>query len=89
MIRDWSDANKIDLAGRRPAVTAPDIRLLRSLVDADVGWSVIPHYLCQLALAAGRLRALQATKTNPTNDFYLVWAKSSLRDTRGTHYSVT
>ncbi len=82
LIREWCDANNINLAGRRPAVTAPDIRLLRSLVEADVGWSVVPDYLCEMAFNSGTLRALNAPIANPKNDFFLVWTKASLRHTR-------
>lgn len=82
LIRDWCEENKIDLAGRRPTVTAPDIRLLRSLVEADVGWSVIPDYLCQVSFTAGTIHPLTAPVANPTNDFYLAWTKASLRHTR-------
>lgn len=82
LIRDWCEVNNIDLKDCRPVMTAPDIRLLRSLVEAHVGWSVIPDYLCNASIKSGELVAIKAPLSNPTNSFYLAWVKASLRHSR-------
>lgn len=82
LIRDWCIANNLDIGGSLPAMTAPDIRLLRTLVETGVGWTIIPDYLCNTALKSGSLQVIPAPILSPSNDFYLVWAKSSLRHPR-------
>lgn len=82
LVRQWCDRNGIDLTDVPPSVTAPDIRLLRSLVETDAGWSVIPDYLCQAAIDSGALAPIKGTREPPVNTFYLVWAKSALRSPR-------
>lgn len=82
LIRQWCDENHIQLDNRQPAVTAPDLRLLRPLVEAGIGWSVIPDYLCARALQTGTLVPLTGADTSPKNSLYLAWAKSSLRHPR-------
>jgi DNA-binding transcriptional LysR family regulator len=44
LLRLWSGANGLSLAGRTPAVTVPDLRVLRSLVLSGAGWTVLPDY---------------------------------------------
>ncbi len=81
LVRHWAEANGLDMAGALPAVTAPDIRLLRGLVEAGVGWTVMPDYLCADGLSRGTMAEVTATAT-PENAFYLVWVKSALRHPR-------
>ena len=82
LLREWCDWNGVDLKAQQPSVTASDIRLLRTLVEANVGWSVIPDYLCQSGIERGSIVRLKGAKEPPKNTFYLVWAKSALRSPR-------
>ncbi|WP_379920490.1 LysR family transcriptional regulator [Erythrobacter sp. R86502] len=81
LVRHWLEANSIELT-RAPALTAPDLRVLRSAVCAGLGWTVLPGYLANTLCQARTLVEIAAPVTVPTNTFYLVWAKSSLRHPR-------
>lgn len=82
LIRDWCQANKVDLGQVKPVIAAPDLRLIRATVEADLGWTVMPDYLCERAIMSGTLQIINAPILNPANDFYLTWAKASLRHPR-------
>ncbi|MEM8795598.1 MAG: LysR substrate-binding domain-containing protein, partial [Pseudomonadota bacterium] len=82
LIRDWCQMNNLDIGGELPAMTAPDIRLLRAFVVAGIGWSVIPDYLCEKSIKSGALQLISAPQSAPSNAFYLVWVKSALRHPR-------
>lgn len=82
LLRLWSAANGLSLAGRTPAVTVPDLRVLRSLVLSGAGWTVLPDYLCQADIDTGHLAEIPAPIARPTNHLRLVWAKGSLRHPR-------
>ncbi|MEM7721222.1 MAG: LysR family transcriptional regulator [Pseudomonadota bacterium] len=85
LIRDWCKANGVALTTAAPVATAPDIRLVRNLVEASVGWSVVPDYLSAKAILDGRLQEIPAPRETPQNDFFLVWARSALRHPRVAH----
>lgn len=55
-----------------PALTLPDLRALRAAVVAGAGVTVLPRYLCDGELAAGRLRVLLETDDPPINTTFLV-----------------
>ena len=76
-----SEANQIELTNQ-PALTAPDLRVLRSGLYADLGWTVLPGYLTRSERAACTLIEIPAPITVPRNAYYLVWARSSLRHPR-------
>ncbi|MGN9782067.1 LysR family transcriptional regulator [Nonomuraea sp. ZG12] len=61
--------------GRRPTATAqvviPDLRGVLNAVLAGLGVSVLPSYLCDRDLAAGRLVALAEPEVPPINTGYL------------------
>ncbi|MEL7133470.1 MAG: LysR family transcriptional regulator [Pseudomonadota bacterium] len=82
LIRDWCMANKIDLAETVPALTAPDLRALRTCAEAGAGWSIVPDYLCAPCVRSGTLCAVEAPVRTPENRFYLAWVKSALRHPR-------
>lgn len=82
LIRLWTAANDLSLDGRRPAASAPDLRILRSLVLSGVGWTVLPDYLCQGDIDAGRLAEISVTASRPGNGLRLVWARGALRHPR-------
>ncbi|WP_086824000.1 LysR family transcriptional regulator [Streptomyces sp. NRRL B-24572] len=57
---------------RSAAVTVPDLRGVLAAVVAGAGFSVLPRYLCQTALASGALVALHEPEDPPINTGYLV-----------------
>ncbi len=81
LLRTWLHANQIELTSQ-PALTAPDLRVLRSGLYADLGWTVLPGYLTRSERAACTLIEIPAPIMVPLNAFYLVWARSSLRHPR-------
>lgn len=81
LLRTWLSLNQIEMSAL-PALTAPDLRVLRSALCAGIGWTVMPTYLIQSELSSGMLVEIEAPIAVPTNDFFLVWAKSSLRHPR-------
>ncbi|WP_299282332.1 LysR family transcriptional regulator [uncultured Tateyamaria sp.] len=84
LVRNWAAAQGVALAGISPAATAPDLRMVRALLMAGAGWSVLPDYLCKTALDAGQLVQFGADLPVPVpvNAINLVWAKSALRHPR-------
>ena len=82
LMRSWLAANGLPSLPNLPAVTAPDLRIVRALVRAGAGWTVLPNYLCIEDLSDGRLAMIDPPVTTPRNSFYLVWAKSALRHRR-------
>lgn len=64
------------------SVTAPDLRILLSLVIAGAGWTVLPDYLCDNELAGGQLAELPTAIPAPYNQLYLIWNKGALRHPR-------
>ncbi|WP_052498917.1 LysR family transcriptional regulator [Streptomyces vietnamensis] len=57
---------------RSAAVTVPDLRGVLAAVVAGAGFSVLPRYLCQTALASGALVSLHEPEDPPLNTGYLV-----------------
>lgn len=82
LVRDWLASNAMDVKKFHPSITAPDLRLLRALVEKGAGWSVIPDYLCADGLASGNMVQVEAPVVQPQNPFHLAWAKSALRHPR-------
>ena len=64
------------------AAIAPDLRLARAFVQAGMGWSVLPDYLCAAPLGAGTLTTLLPEGIGPENPLHLVWPKGALRHPR-------
>lgn len=64
------------------ALTIADMRTVEALAVAGQGWTVLPDYLCRRALDANRLVSLLSPDRAPSNTFYLVWSKGSLRYAR-------
>ncbi|MGW7045756.1 LysR family transcriptional regulator [Streptomyces avermitilis] len=54
-----------------PALTVADLRTVVSAVEAGTGLSVVPRYLAQEALDAGRLSLLHTPVTPVSNSIYL------------------
>ena len=57
----------------KAAMVIPDLRALLSAVESGLGISVLPHYLCQASLAAGKIAALFTPRQPPANTLYLAW----------------
>ncbi|PWC29130.1 LysR family transcriptional regulator [Teichococcus aestuarii] len=81
LLRSWLEANDIVLE-RLPAVTVPDLRVLRASLCAGIGWSVLPGYLTREQRGDGSLAEIPAPREVPRNQFYLVWARAALRHPR-------
>ncbi len=64
------------------AVTVADLRMVRSLVLAAQGYSVLPLYLCTKPLQRGELIHLHTPSEPPTNSLYLVWNRGNIRHPR-------
>jgi DNA-binding transcriptional LysR family regulator len=63
---------------RSPSVVVPDLRGVLAAVLAGAGVSVLPRYLCEEHIAAGRLRVLGAPEEPPINTLFLVWREGYL-----------
>lgn len=81
LLRTWLSANDLSV-DRPPVATAPDMRVLRAMLIAGIGWSVMPDYLTQEQRQAGSLREIEAPIAVPRNAFHLVWARTALRQPR-------
>ncbi|HEP9100159.1 TPA: LysR family transcriptional regulator [Pseudomonas aeruginosa] len=64
------------------ALTIPDLRIVQDLVIKGQGWSVLPDYQCEQALAMGKLVTVTPSAEAPSNHLYLVWNKAALRNPR-------
>jgi DNA-binding transcriptional LysR family regulator len=53
-------------------VIAPDLRAVRDSAAAGAGLAVLPRYLCEEAVAAGRLVALLEPPVPPLRTYFLV-----------------
>jgi len=69
-------------ADLQAAVTAPDLRILLSLIVKGAGWTVLPDYICESALRDGQLLELTTERPAPFNQLYLIWNKGALRHPR-------
>lgn len=61
------------------SITAPDLRIVERMIREHSGWTVMPEYLCQEEIAAGRIIEISVTGKMPENDIYMVWNESALR----------
>ena len=64
------------------AAVAPDLRILVEMAKAGAGWTVLPDYLCENALASGHLIPIASGRAAPVNLIYLAWNKGALRHRR-------
>lgn len=81
LIRPWLAENGLGL-DCLPAATAPDLRVLRSMLCAGIGWSVLPGYLTREHRSAGILVEIPASVRVPRNHLYMVWVRAALRHPR-------
>jgi DNA-binding transcriptional LysR family regulator len=85
LIDTWLRHQRLGHMPSSPAVTSPDLRVLRRMLQAGVGWSVLPDYLCRHDLAEGRLAIIAQAPTPLTNSYSLVWLPTALRNPRVAH----
>lgn len=62
--------------------TVADLKMVRSLVLTDQGYSVLPLYLCEHHIQQGQLTLIHTPTRPPNNSLYLVWNRSNLRHPR-------
>lgn len=67
------------------ALTIADLHIIQDLVVKGHGWSVLPDYQCAEALESGRLVLIIPRQDAPTNNLYLVWNKTVMRNPRIVH----
>jgi DNA-binding transcriptional LysR family regulator len=82
LVRTWLEFNGIETIPGRELVTAPDLRALRNFVTKGLGWSVVPRYLIEAALADGILAEIRGPKGNPMTLYHILWLKSAMRNPR-------
>lgn len=82
LLRSWLEANGLSLPAQMPVGTVADLRMVRALLCRNAGWSVLPHYLCEHLIKQQTLALIPPPIRSPENAFFLVWAKSALRNPR-------
>nr|WP_298373674.1 LysR family transcriptional regulator [uncultured Halomonas sp.] len=82
LICEYWEASFQSVRFQRPVVTAPDLRMVRVLVKAGIGISVLPDYLCGDDIEAGRLIRLHEPAHPIRNRLYLAWNRGALRHPR-------
>lgn len=82
LMRFWMQHHGIDVGRSEEKVTAPDLRALRRLVSAGLGWSILPRYLIADQLADGSLVSIPGANGPLFIDYYLLRTKASRRTPR-------
>lgn len=82
LIRFWMDHHNVDVGRSEEKVTAPDLRALRRLVRAGLGWSILPGYLIRDYLADGSIVSINGTSGPLFLDYYILRTKASRRNPR-------
>ncbi|MEY8827471.1 LysR family transcriptional regulator [Sedimentitalea sp. XS_ASV28] len=82
LLRQWIEHHELDIGRAEESVTAPDLRALRGLVTAGLGWSVLPRYLVSEALEAGKIKEIEGPNGCLTIGYELFWTKASARTPR-------
>ncbi|MBT0667442.1 LysR family transcriptional regulator [Novosphingobium profundi] len=85
LIDAWLRHQRLGHVDTSPAVTSPDMRVLRQMLQGGVGWSVLPDYLCRRDLAEGHLAMIAVSGPPLTNPYSLVWLPTALRNPRVAH----
>ena len=82
LLRRWIDHHGLDIGRAEESVTAPDLRALRGLVTAGLGWSVLPRYLIAGPLALGQVEEIVGRNGPITLGYDLFWTKAAARTPR-------
>ena len=76
----WRDAFRSRPA-ITPIVTIPNLHTIAKAVEIDKGVSILPSYICQNAIDAGRLEVVNASKnTVSSNDIFISYRKEDLKN---------
>jgi len=65
-----------------PVLTVPDLRAVRQAVELGIGVSVLPDYLCEQSVQAGRLSLCYEPREPVTNDLWWVTERQSAQNPR-------
>jgi len=79
LVRSYTTAVFATGPDTRPQITVPSLSILRDIVKAGKGISVLPRYLCEDELNAGSLVILHKPERIPSNLLFLVWRKEAMR----------
>lgn len=82
LIDAWLRHQHLGHINTSPAVTSPDLRVLRQMLQDGIGWSVLPDYLCRRDLAEGSLVAITKVSGPLINPYSLIWLPTALRNPR-------
>ncbi len=85
LVDAWLNANRIAAPNLIPAMIGQDLRAHRNLLIQGIGWSVLPHFLCEKQLSSGELKLIPPPRTNTEIIYYLIWLPSALRQPRVAH----
>lgn len=76
----WRDAFRSRPA-ITPIITIPNLHTIAKAVEMDKGVSILPSYICQNAIDAGRLEVVNASKnTASSNDMFISYRKEDLKN---------
>lgn len=75
LVRLWWTTTHQIAPQLQAALTVPDLRMLKDLVIAGGGWTVLPDYQCADEIADGRLLTPTSLADAPSNILYLAWNK--------------
>ena len=82
LLRLWISHHGLDIGRAEESVTAPDLRALRGLVVAGLGWSVLPRFLLADVLATGQVEEVGGPKGRLMLGYDLFWTKAAARTPR-------
>ncbi len=85
LIDSWLSKNKISTDQLVPTMVSLDLRALRKLLMQGFGWSVMPDFLCQEAIANGDLIEIPSPFGVCEIQYYLIWLPNALRQARVAH----
>lgn len=74
-----------DVFRSRPAITPiatiPNLHTIAKAIEVDKGISILPSYICQNAIDAGKLEVVNTSKnTVSTNDIWIAYRKEDLKN---------
>lgn len=84
LVESWQKKNHIDL-DIPPSLVCQDLRAHRKLLMKGFGWTVMPEFLCQEAIAKGELAEIPSPIGTAEIPYYLIWVAGSLSKIRIAH----
>lgn len=79
LIRDVIRSSFGNLDNIKNTITVPDLRILKSILNVQDGWSVLPDYLCEEDINNGDLIPIGGNIIQERNIIYVVWSRNSIR----------